>query len=146
MMRDVVMDVEESSDNEILMDTYKKGQDGKEDEENIHEVKEELEGTARNLVSKNQSTEEHLTQRSMLQTTRHDDGGDKPKKISKYQKTQTEVKLAEHTQEYDNTLRWAGEEPFYPSMLNELAELNLLLLEKIYKTFENKGDKVLKQF
>ena len=31
-------------------------------------------------------------------------------------------------------------------MLNELAELNLLLLEKIYKTFENKGDKVLKQF
>ena len=56
------------------------------------------------------------------------------------------MKLAEHTQEYDNTLRWAGEEPFYPSMLNELAELNLLLLEKIYKTFENKGDKVLKQF
>ena len=43
-------------------------------------------------------------------------------------------------------MRWSGEEPFYPSMLNELAELNLLLLEKIYKTFENKGDKVLKQF
>jgi len=31
-------------------------------------------------------------------------------------------------------------------MLNELGELNLLLLEKIYSTFENKADKVYNYF
>ena len=31
-------------------------------------------------------------------------------------------------------------------MLNELGELNLLLLEKIYSTFEDKSDKVFHYF
>ena len=89
------MDVEESSDNEILMDNYKT-KDPEGEEKEVKEGEPDLEGTARNMLSKNQSTEGNLTQRSMLQTTRHEEG-DKMKKISKYQKTQTEVKLAEHT-------------------------------------------------
>lgn len=40
----------------------------------------------------------------------------------------------------------AKEGKFYPSMLNELGELNLLILEKMYNTFENKADKVFFYF
>lgn len=41
---------------------------------------------------------------------------------------------------------YCNEEKFYPSILNEVCELNLLLLEKIYNTFKRKADKVLKNF
>ena len=50
----------------------------------------------------------------------------------------------EHTRRYDDTLKY--ETRFYPSILNELGELNLLLLEKIYSTFEGKADKVFQYF
>ena len=39
-----------------------------------------------------------------------------------------------------------NEEKFYPSILNEIWELNLLLLEKIYNTFKRKADKVTNNF
>lgn len=48
-------------------------------------------------------------------------------------------KLADKVTKYDEI---AKDGKFYPSMLNELGELNLLLLEKMYNTFESKADKV----
>lgn len=39
-----------------------------------------------------------------------------------------------------------NEEQFYPSILNECIELNLLLLEKIYNTFKRKAEKVVQNF
>lgn len=43
--------------------------------------------------------------------------------------------------EYCNT-----EDEFYPSILNECIELNLLLLEKVYNTFKKKAEKVVNNF
>jgi hypothetical protein len=69
---------------------------------------------------------------------------DEPTKNELLVETRAELTLQEQTKKYDETLK--TETKFYPSILNELGELNLLLLEKIYNTFENKGDKVFDNF
>ena len=41
---------------------------------------------------------------------------------------------------------YCAEENYYPSVLNETIELNLLLLEKIFNTFRRKADKIVSNF
>ena len=41
---------------------------------------------------------------------------------------------------------YCAEEDYYPSVLNETIELNLLLLEKIFNTFRRKADKIVYNF
>jgi hypothetical protein len=53
--------------------------------------------------------------------------------------------LDERSKKYNEKIE-KKEGKFKPSILNELGELNLLLLEKIYATFEDNSDKVFYYF
>ena len=74
----------------------------------------------------------------------------KPKKISAEKADSYSNLLGYNTSKlrpkaslYDD---YCAEEDYYPSVLNETIELNLLLLEKIFNTFKRKADKIVSNF
>jgi len=129
MMKEVV-DYDSDDDDEAIREHYGIPDEG--------ESSEDFNASQR---SKNHEStlDEGMTQRSLMKTDGFmTKGGD-------VMRTKSEMKVTTRAGDYDKTMK-DKEHKFKPSILNELCELNLLLHEKIYRTFENKGDKVFFNF
>lgn len=127
MMKDVV-DYDSDDDDDAIRQHYGIPDEG--------ESSEDFSQRSKNHES---TLDEGMTQRSLMKTDGFSTkGGD-------VMRTKSEMKVTTRAGDYDKTLK-DKEHKFTPSILNELCELNLLLHEKIYRTFENKGDKVFFNF